>query len=321
MRREQEVNFGGRTVAEILLGDAEERSKILEARSREKRESEYEGKASDDTSGTTDHTYETIATLKDEAAAVEEESPARNDSSISSVSQLLEDPSPVSSWAFASPPYDLRGEFTLKRQRGIRRKRPRKDGDKIADGKRAKRTGSPSAIANNRDDPDNNALIEAVNPNVKKLALETDLDTTLDEKQHVPASKTSSFRGADDALRKEAEEDVSRKTGGTWDLDSPKSSTLDDLHSSKSFVTSVSTTPEVPLIATVRRCLKFSPEDEQPPRSSCRGSIEIECSLVAEHIHVRGKVRARSRNPVRRRRRSVREKLTNTRVHNKIIYR
>jgi len=260
VRREQEVNFGSKTVAEILLGDAEERNKVLEASCEKQSDLKM-----------MDHTYETIA---EQDEVVEEESPARNDSSISSVSQLLEDPSPVS-WAFASPLNDLEGEFTLKRQRGIRRKRPRKDGDKEADGKRAKRSCNPSAKV------DQNTLVEAVNPNVKKLALETDLDSTLDEK-HVPATKAS-FCGTEN--RKE--EDVSRKTS-SWDLDSPKSSMMDDLHSSKSFVTSTSTTPEVPLVATVRRCLKFSPESEPPMRSNCRGSIEIECSLVAEHIHVRG---------------------------------
>lgn len=243
------------------MGDAEERSKILEAT--------CEQQSSD--SKTMEHIYETIAE-QDEVA--EEESPARNDSSISSVSQLLEDPSPVS-WAFTSPLNDLEGEFTLKRQRGIRRKRPRKDGEQSVVGKRAKRT-SNLLMADNQD-----ALIEAINPNVKKLALETDLDSTLDER-HVPALKMS-FCGASD--RKEV--DISRKTRSSWDLDSPKSSMMDDLQSSKSFVTSVSTTPEVPLIATVRRCLKFSPEGE-PLRSNCRGSIEIECSLMAEHIHVRG---------------------------------
>lgn len=258
--REQGINFGSKTVAEILLSNAEERSKILEACD----------KQSD--SNMTDHIYETIPE-QDEVA--EEESPARNDSSISSVSQLLENPSPAS-WAFASPLNDVEGEFTLKRQRGIRRKRPRKDGDKAMDGKRIKRMCSPSA------NKDQNTLIEAVNPNVKKLVLETDLDSTLNEK-HPPVTKAF-FCDAKD--RKE--EDINRKAGFS-SLDSPKSSMMDDLHSTKSFATSVSTTPEVPLIATVRRCLKFSPESEPSTRFNCCGSIEIECSLVAEHIHVRGK--------------------------------
>lgn len=260
--REQEINFGCKTVAEILLGDAEERTKILQA--------SYE-KQSD--SMMTDYTYETIAEQVEDA--VEEESPARNDSSISSASQLLEDPLSMS-WAFTSPINDLEGEFTLKRQRGIRRKRPRKDGDKTADGKRAKRTCSSPVAKGDQD-----VLIEAVNPNVKKLALETDLDSTLDEKHDMPAMRTSFLR------EDRKMEDTSRGKASSWDLDSPKSS-VDDLQSPKSFVTSVSTTPEVPLVATVRRCLKFSPEDELPMRSNCRGSIEIECSLVAEQIYVRG---------------------------------
>ncbi|CAL1677028.1 unnamed protein product [Lasius platythorax] len=260
LHREQEVNFGSKTVAEILLSNAEERNKILEASC---------NKQSD--SNMMDHIYETIP--EQDEMAEEELSPARNDSSILSVSQLLEDPSPVS-WAFASPLNDLEGEFTLKRQRGIRRKRPRKDGDKAMDGKRAKRTCSPSTNENQ------DTLIEAVNPNVKKLVLETDLDSILDEK-HLPVTKAF-FCGAKD--RKE--EDINRKIG-SWDLDSPKSSMTDDLYSTKSFATSVSTTPEVPLVATVRRCLKFSPEGEPSTRFNCCGSIEIECSLVAEHIHVR----------------------------------
>ncbi|XP_025073110.1 uncharacterized protein LOC105423144 [Pogonomyrmex barbatus] len=198
LHREQEVNFGSKTVAEILLGDAEERNKILEASCEKRSDSKM-----------TNHTYETIAEV------IEEESPARNDSSISSVSQLLEDPSPVS-WAFTSPLNDLEGEFTLKRQRGIRRKRPRKDGDKEVDGKRAKR--SPSIKENQV------TLIEAVNPNVKKLALETDLDLTLDEK-HMPATKVSFY-----SIEDRKEEDISRKTS-SWDLDSPKSSMMDDIKS------------------------------------------------------------------------------------------
>lgn len=261
MCREQEINLGTKTVAEILLGDAEERNKILEA-SREKQLD----------TDVMDHIYETIAESDD---VVEEESPAHNDSSISSVSQLLVDPSPVP-WAFVSPPDDLSGEFTLKRQRGIRRKRPRKNDDnKTIDGKRVKTANSDPSVL------DQNTLVEAVNPNVKKFILETDLDSTLDEK-HVLATRTL-FCNVDDRKK----EDVSRKTN-FWDIDSPKSSMTDDLHSSKSFVTSISTTPEVPLVATVRRCLKFSPEDEQP-RSNCRGSIEIEWSVVAEYIRVRGK--------------------------------
>lgn len=174
----------------------------------------------------------TVILLGDERMSdTRAESPARNDSSISSASQLLEDPSPVS-WAFASPLNDL--EFTLKRQRGIRRKRPRKDADQSVVGKRAKRTSS--------------SLVEAVNPNVKKLALD----------------------------ERDPKDDGKRQS---WDK------SMDELQ--KSLVT----TP--PLIATVRRCLKFSPELPSP---NCRGSIEIECSLVAERIHVRGERNFRQGN-------------------------
>lgn len=88
-----------------------------------------------------------------------------NDSSVSSASQLLENPSPIS-WAFCSPSSDLdNGEFTLKRQRGIRRKRVAKN--EITDGscKKPKREKMP--------------LIEAINRHVKRHALETDLDSSM----------------------------------------------------------------------------------------------------------------------------------------------
>ncbi|XP_034194309.1 protostome-specific GEF [Osmia lignaria lignaria] len=264
LNREQEVNFSGKTVAEILLGDVEERKKVLE----DSREDEQNVSQ-------VDHTYETIMEREEE----DEETACHNDSSISSASQLLEDPSPMS-WAFSSPTNELDGEFTLKRQRGIRRKRHRKDTGKIYEGKRAKRRSSshsPSTSATIEKPQD--ALVEAVNPNVKKLALETDLDTTLDEKC-VFAPKVL-FSGQED--RKE--EEVGKKNG-TWELDSPKSSLTDDFQSSKSFLNSMSNTPETPLVATVRRCLKFSPESELP-KPNCHGSIEIEYSVVGEQIHVR----------------------------------
>lgn len=260
------MNFSGKTVAEILLGDVEERKKVLE------------GSCEDEQNvSQADHTYETIMEREEE----DEETTCHNDSSISSASQLLEDPSPMS-WAFSSPTNELDGEFTLKRQRGIRRKRHRKDTEKIYEGKRAKRRSSshsPSTSATIEKPQD--TLVEAVNPNVKKLALETDLDTTLDEKC-VFAPKVL-FSGHED--RKE--EDVGKKNG-TWELDSPKSSLTDDFQSSKSFLNSMSNTPETPLVATVRRCLKFSPESELP-KPNCHGSIEIEYSVVGEQIHVRGK--------------------------------
>ena len=90
---------------------------------------------------------------------------AHNDSSVSSASQLLENPSPVS-WAFCSPASESEGEFTLKRQRGIRRKRQPSGREALADSKRPRRSGQP-------------LLAEAVNRHVKRLALETDLDSSL----------------------------------------------------------------------------------------------------------------------------------------------
>ncbi|XP_033176569.1 uncharacterized protein LOC100749680 isoform X2 [Bombus impatiens] len=264
LNREQEINFTGKTVAEILLGDVEERKKVLGSSCEEENFS------------ASDHTYETIVE-RDETVA--EKATTHNDSSISSASQLLEDPSPMS-WAFTSPTNDLDGEFTLKRQRGIRRKRHRKDTEKISDGKRAKRrSSSHSPSTGTKSATTQNTLMEAVNPNVKKLALETDLDTTLDEK--CVFEPKGLFCELDD--RKD--EEVGKKAN-TWDLDSPKSTLTDDFHSSKSFLNSVSNTPETPLVATVRRCLKFSPESE-PPRQNCHGSIEIEYSVVGDQIHVR----------------------------------
>ncbi|XP_076160107.1 protostome-specific GEF [Ptiloglossa arizonensis] len=265
LNREQEMNFTGKTVAEILLGDVEERKKLLE------------GNRNDQIPTKSEHTYETIVEQEENA---EEETPPHNDSSVSSASQLLEDPSPMS-WAFTSPPNDLDGEFTLKRQRGIRRKRHRKDTEKIYEGKRAKRrSSSHSPTTSSKTAKPRDALVEAVNPNVKKLALETDLDSTFELKPVLPPKALLSVR---DDPRKD--EDAGRKAG-SWDLDSPKSTVTDDFPSSKSFLNSVSNTPEAPLVATVRRCLKYSPENEQP-RPNCHGSIEIEYSVLGDQIHVR----------------------------------
>ncbi|KAG7197837.1 hypothetical protein KM043_001649 [Ampulex compressa] len=277
LNKEQEINFSGKTVAEILLGDVEERKKVLE-----------DSCDNQTSSKSLDHTYETIVDREDiaednlEEEEEEEEGGMRghNDSSVSSASQLLEDPSPMS-WAFASPPNDLDGEFTLKRQRGIRRKRHRKDTEKILEEKRAKRRSTGEETSQDPSAMEEQVLAEAVNLNVKKLALETDLDSTLEEKEALAG------KGSRSSLEDRKEEGVARKAG-TWDLDSPKSSLMDDFQSSKSFPNSASNTPEAPLVATVRRCLKFSPESE-PPRINCRGSIEIEYSVLADRIHVRGK--------------------------------
>ncbi|XP_076673856.1 protostome-specific GEF isoform X2 [Andrena cerasifolii] len=270
LNREQEVHFTGKTVAEILLADAEERQKILDS----SRDEENLTRS--------DHTYETIVEREEngDEENAEKEPACHNDSSISSASQLLEDPSPMS-WAFSSPPNDLDGEFTLKRQRGIRRKRHRKDTEKIYEGKRAKkRSSSHSPSTSTQTEKPQDTLMEAVNPHVKKLALETDLDSTLDEKC-VFAPKAL-FSGLEDPRK---DEEIGRKAN-SWDLDSPKSTITDDFQSSKSFLNSMSNTPEAPLIATVRRCLKFSPESE-PPKPNCHGSIEIEYSVAGDQIHVR----------------------------------
>lgn len=142
-RREQEVgttNYGSKSVAEIVLNNSEERRKVLESDPKAKNGDEEP------------HIYEEIP-----------ETPRQphNDSSISSASQLLENPSPEP-WPFCSPPSDLEGEFPLKRQRVIRRKRQAKDAAPGA--KRQKREKLP--------------LIEAVNRHVKRLHLETDLDSS-----------------------------------------------------------------------------------------------------------------------------------------------
>lgn len=82
--------------------------------------------------------------------------------------------------------------------------------------------------------------------------------------------------------RQEKRESLSRKMMSivAWDTDSPKSSLLD------SFATSAVGTPETPLVATVRRCLKYSPETPVAAGVS-RGSIQIEGSVVDDQIHVK----------------------------------
>ncbi|KAL2738015.1 uncharacterized protein V1478_002101 [Vespula squamosa] len=293
LNRENETNFGGKTVAEILLSDIEERKKILKGRCTVTIEE-------DETSSfEEDHTYETIVQCDmktmDEVEVASEVG-IQSDSSVSSASQLLEDPSPMS-WPFTSPTMnEFDGEFTLKRQRGIRRKRQQQRKEKgVFEGKKPKRMtritsgGSPGSSSQlskmeNKDNP----TIEAINPNVKKLVLETDLDSTLEDKQlqSQEFSNKSSFFFKNDCKK----EDHSEKNGKStiWELESPKSSLTEDYHSSKSILNSISDTPEAPLVATVRRCLKYSPESE-PSRSDSdrRGSIEIEYSFVADHVQVR----------------------------------
>ncbi|XP_011302252.1 uncharacterized protein PsGEF [Fopius arisanus] len=226
-----------KTVAEILLRDSEERRKVL-------------GRA---------ESPELVETMN-------HEDKPHNDSSVSSASQLLEDPSPMS-WAFRSPSNDSDGEFKLRRQRGIRRKR--KGNDKASSSKR-KRQDSVSPGTKRRilelQEP-----VQAVNMHVKRLALETDLDSTFGERT---VCKTELSQSND--------------TGkNLWELESPKSSLMDDFPSSKSsLLHSVTETPEAPLVATVRRCLKYSP-DVGTPRGHSRGSIEIEYNVIGDYIHVR----------------------------------
>lgn len=217
-----------------------------------------------------------------------------SDSSISSASQLLENPSPLS-WALQSPSKDFEGEFTLRRQRGIRRKRHQQKETEIeknssSESKRAKKQGdslnqneSTTQINEEIEEIIEDPLMEAVNRNVKRCPLETDLDSTLDDK--FAGGSTTTFCVD---IQSQLLDDSRRKASSFWDLESPKSSLLDDLHSTKSFLNSVENTPEAPLVATVRRCLKYSPEID-PPKSNSKGSIQIEHSVQDEQIHLKGK--------------------------------
>ncbi|XP_015179195.1 PREDICTED: uncharacterized protein LOC107067842 isoform X2 [Polistes dominula] len=282
LNREKETNFGGKTVAEILFNDIEERNKILETRctitTEEEEEEEEEQEEEEE-----DHTYETIVQCHGE----EDENKDESDGSISSASQLLEDPSPIS-WSFTSPTEnEFNGEFTLKRQRGIRRKRQQRRKEKsVFEGKRPKRMiNSTSEQVSTKIENDDTVRIEAINPNVKKLTLETDLDSILEDKQHVEEFSNASVffsNTLDDRSGNNVKNNM-------WEFESPKSALTEDNHSSNSILKPTSNnTPEVPLVATVRRCLKYSPESE-PSKSDIdrRGSIEIEYSFVADHIQVR----------------------------------
>ncbi|XP_063972686.1 uncharacterized protein Psgef isoform X2 [Diachasmimorpha longicaudata] len=240
-----------RTVAEILVRDSEERRKVLEVSGKKSPRSP-------------EHVYESIMTEKDE------DKTSHNDSSVSSASQLLEDPSPMS-WVFRSPSNDSDGEFKLRRQRGIRRKRKDQGNDKSSASKRAKQHDSVSP-GTKRKILELHEPMQAVNLHVKRLALETDLDSTFNERT---VCKTSFSHSKDETGK------------NMWELESPKSSLMDDFPSSKSsLLHSVTETPEAPLIATVRRCLKYSP-DVGTPRGHSRGSIEIEYNVIGDYIHVR----------------------------------
>ncbi|XP_058791920.1 uncharacterized protein LOC131664652 [Phymastichus coffea] len=311
LNSEQATSAGVRSVAEILLKDsAEPSSPSSPQATKESSEAEEQ------------HADEAADSPLDVAKA------AHNDSSVSSASQLLENPSPIS-WAFCSPSSDLdNGEFTLKRQRGIRRKRvPRNNDNNLdASSKRPKKDKMP--------------LIEAVNRHVKRLALETDLDSLnlVDDenpaklREHQTAEKRkeemeiedegeedgvatrkalaksqsksnatqrhnttrhndttiSQDQPSDSQLPNNKRKDTSSRPNAGWETDSPRSSLLD------SFATTTTTatcTPEsTPLVATVRRCLKYSPETPNSNNSggiANRGSIEIECQLRDEEFHVK----------------------------------
>ncbi|XP_015596759.1 uncharacterized protein LOC107268470 isoform X2 [Cephus cinctus] len=268
LNREQETSLGVKTVAEILMCDAEERKRI----SQEVKASQEIQLPSQDQENVheVEHLYETIV----ESNENQEEPAPHNDSSVSSASQLLEDPSPMS-WAFRSPSADLEGQFTLRRQRGIRRKRQHKDTtdttDAASGGKKIKRRSSSASPK--RSESFKGQVFEAINYQVKKLSLETDLDSPFDPRNST-APKISPDTNKDNEPK------------SSWDLDSPKSSYTDDFQNSKSFASTVVGTPEAPLVATVRRCLKYSPES-QTNQTNNRGSIELEISHIGEHIHVR----------------------------------
>ncbi|KAK0179867.1 hypothetical protein PV327_005578 [Microctonus hyperodae] len=267
---QQENNISGKTVAEILMHDANERRRILEINTDDKI------KLPIDINSQQMNVCESI--MQEQILTVEDEEgkAKHNDSSVSSASQLLENPSPIS-WAFCSPSNDSDGEFTLRRQRGIRRKRQQRDqgNNKNSASKRAKKRSQSVSPTTKRKIMDGQVPpVQAVNLYVKKLPLETDLDSPMSE---IATSKTLSHNQKNDETSKT----------NLWELESPKSSLMDDFPSCKSsFLQSMIVTPEAPLIATVRRCLKYSPEVEIP-RANSKGSIEIEYDVIGDNIHVR----------------------------------
>lgn len=216
--------------------------------------------------------------------------PTHNDSTVSSASQLLEDPSPVT-WAFESTSSDLEGQFTLRRQRGIRRKRRRKEVNSeddlalttnISGSKCAKKRSLSLSPKSERKRSRGEAavLCEAINKDVKRFQLETDLDCSME----ATCSTSDTFATKD---HETMDVKVDETKAITWISESPRSSLMEQ--SSKSFLTSICDTPEAPLVATVRRCLKYSPECELLPRTVIRGFIEISCSIVnGNEVHVKG---------------------------------
>ncbi|XP_023245428.1 uncharacterized protein LOC106636519 [Copidosoma floridanum] len=284
--RKREANTSGaKSVAEILLGDSAERRKVLGSGARSEPEEEEEE----------EHIYETIdegpAANVTLAMELDESKAAHNDSSVSSASQLLENPSPLS-WQGSSDAKLAAGEFPLRRQRGIRRKRQARDKDgtaksEVVQGKRPRREDDEDAT-----DPETN--LRAAHHSL------TDAPMSAELRDPVPEGNRR---------RREAIMSTS-----TWDTDSLKSSLLDSFATSMT-TTSAICTPEAPLVATVRRCLKYSPETPCPSAeysgsssrcsnasnclagsggngsgggSNSRSSIEIACFAQNDRIHIRG---------------------------------
>lgn len=268
-------------VADILIQDPDERRLVQNSSSDKLKINLNNENLNDYETINESHIYETILEINNDSEN------NHNDSSISSASQLLEDPSPMS-WLINSPDDDNDdddGRFTLKRQRGIRRKRQKKnhDNNDSSANKKAKihKSSSISPESRRKILETGIPIFEAFNYNVKKLPLETDFDATIGDEINFKTTTTPLFCHSKDDVTKV----------NMWDLDSPKSSLIDDYQSSKgSFIQSVSETPEAPLIATVRRCLKYSPEfDNNGSKLHTRGSIEIEYNATGDFIHIKGK--------------------------------
>ncbi|KAF7997743.1 hypothetical protein HCN44_009141 [Aphidius gifuensis] len=273
---QQETN----TVADILIKDIEERKLVQNSKdnnninrnNRNNNNDNYEDAMNES------HIYESILDNNDNNINNNDDS-NHNDSTISSASQLLEDPSPMS-WIQNSPINDCDGKFTLRRQRGIRRKRQQKNNDN----NNLSTNKKPKIQKNNIISPEScRKILETGLPifddyNKKLNNNYNDIDDlTFGEKNSYKI--TSSFNS-------HSKDEITKIN--MWDLDSPKSSLIDDYQNSKnSFLQSVIETPEAPLIATVRRCLKYSPECDNVNKLQTRGSIEIEYNAVSDYIHIR----------------------------------
>ncbi|XP_025602970.2 uncharacterized protein LOC105691992 isoform X2 [Athalia rosae] len=337
LHKEQETGNTvlGKSVAEILASDATERSIVRNDRpglpnpegypedfvgecEREEKEKEKDGEEEElgneeqkvigEGAEMKENLYETIQEVRrnslNEPVAI---IAAHNDSSVLSASQLLEDPSPMS-WKAASEasPCEMDGQFTLRRQRAIRRKRTGQQRDLqdvdashfVVSRKRAKRRSaslSPKKSVAFQESCSPVSICEAVNLDVKKIILETDLDASTCDIETTTSCVTHqpSFCPSSDDVKTGNCSGTTSGVGKTlyWEFESPKSASAnDDFQSSKSFLTSTSVTPEAPLVATVRRCLKYSPEGSldgyESSTNGSRGSIEVELSSEEDHIRV-----------------------------------